>query len=665
MKRNVLSLVLTILTFASLICTFSITASAEDTATPSVTIGKFNLVFEDNVYLKYAVKFNGIDDNDINSSNIGMLYFTEPQSEYIEGNENYSSSVVGHTTIDEQKYYTFEYRHISAKQMTDYIYSVAYIDIDGGRIYSEPVKYSVLDYCYSKLGKTGVASENEDFKTLLSMTLEQGAAAQKYFKYNTDRLANDEYYLVEVVGGALEDGFTKGLYHAGETAILTASETSNDLTFAGWENALGEVVSTDLIYNITEFQTNQTYIATYEDVIKYSEGLEFTSNGDGTCYVSGIGTCTDTDIVIPPTSPDGDSVTEIGDNAFACEELVSVTIPNSVTSIDDWAFAACNSLSNVIIPNSVTSIGGNAFVLCASLTSIVIPDSVTEIGEAAFAECLNLESVIIGNNVTSIAGYAFQNCTSLTNVTIPDSVEFIGRWAFWGCTSLTSISISDNVVNIGSEVFYGCTSLKTINVDAENTNYQSIDGNLYTKDGKTLIQYAIGKKDTEFIIPNSVTSISYGAFYYCTNLTRITIPDSVITIGSDVFSECTSLESVTIPDNVTEIGEYAFFNCQSLTSVTIGDSVTTIGDRAFYGCISLESITIPDGVTKIGGVAFYGCDSLRRVYYSGNKQEWSNISIGSYNDDLKDATRYYYSENHPTEEGNFWHWVEGEPTVWK
>ena len=250
-----------------LICTLSISATAKSNS-PTVSIDKFNLVFADNVYLKYAVRFDGVDDDKISSDNIGMLYFSAPQAEYVAGNEVHSSNVVGHTTIDGKKYYTFEYRHITAKQMTDYIYSVAYLDVDGARYYSAPVKYSVLDYCYSRLGKTGVASENDSFKKLLTATLEQGAAAQEYFGYNVDRLANDEYYLVEVVGGVLEDGFAKSLYHSGEKATLTALDDGS-LICASWQTSIGNSYSINEPLVITEFISNETY-----SVVNYSSHTE-------------------------------------------------------------------------------------------------------------------------------------------------------------------------------------------------------------------------------------------------------------------------------------------------------------------------------------------------------------------------------------------------------
>ena len=113
--------------------------------------------------------------------------------------------------------------------------------------------------------------------------------------------------------------------------------------------------------------------------VVYSEGLEFTSNGDGTCYVSGIGTCTDTDIVIPLTSPEGDSVTSIGEGAFAYYTyLSSVVIGDSVTSIEYGAFEGCESLSSVVIGDSVTSIGNYAFAGCTSITDITFNGTATQ-----------------------------------------------------------------------------------------------------------------------------------------------------------------------------------------------------------------------------------------------------------------------------------------------
>ena len=204
-----------------------------------------------------------------------------------------------------------------------------------------------------------------------------------------------------------------------------------------------------------------------------------------------------------------------------------------------------------------------------------------------------------------------------------------------------------------------------IKVDKNNRTYKDIDGNLYSKDGTTLIQYAIGKTATSFTIPDSVTSIGYMAFYGCDSLTSVDIPDSVTSIGYSAFYGFNSLTSVVIPDSVTSIGDKAFSYCSSLTSVVIPDSVTSIGDEAFYRCRSLTSVVIGDSVTSIGDWAFSNCGSLTSVYYKGSESEWDKISMGSSNTYLTNATRYYYSESAPTTTGNYWHYDEnGEIAVW-
>ena len=144
------------------------------------------------------------------------------------------------------------------------------------------------------------------------------------------------------------------------------------------------------------------------------------------------------------------------------------------------------------------------------------------------------------------------------------------------------------------------------------------------------------------------------------NLQSVVIPSEykglpVKEITTSAFSNCKNLTSVEIPNSVTSIGEYAFSNCWRLLSITIPDSVTSIGDFTFYNCSSLTSITIPDSITSISNSAFSYCNSLKSVYYKGTANGWAKISIDSFgNSDLTSATRYYYSENEPTESGDYW-----------
>ena len=382
------------------------------------------------------------------------------------------------------------------------------------------------------------------------------------------------------------------------------------------------------------------------------------SNGEAT--ITDFVTSVKGEIIIPD-SLGGYPVTSIGEAAFAyCKSLKSINIPNNVAYIGDSAFYGCSSLTSINIPNSVTSIGDFAFGGCSSLTSINIPDSVTSIGDFTFNNCSSLTNITIPNSVTSIGYYAFDGCSSLTSINIPDSVTSIGDNAFNSCSSLTSINIPDSVTSIGDKPFGFCFSLTNILVDVNNNHYSSLDGNLYDKSKRTLIQYAPGKKKLDFsvsdsvtsiekgafsgcssltniTIPNSVTSIGDSAFYSCTSLASITIPDSVTSIGDFAFNNCSSLTSVNIPDSVTSIGDYAFCRCSSLTSINIPDSVTSIGDSAFNNCSSLTRINIPNSVTSIGNSAFYYCESLKTVYYRGTQSQWNNIKIGSSNYYLTDA----------------------------
>ena len=159
----------------------------------------------------------------------------------------------------------------------------------------------------------------------------------------------------------------------------------------------------------------------------HTQGLSYTLNGDGVSYsVKGIGTATDTDIIIPSTY-NGLPVTSIGYNAFKDKNIRSIVIPDSVTSIGSSAFRGCSSLTSVVIPDGVTFISDFAFSYCSSLTSVVIPDGVTSIGNFAFRNCYNLTSVVIGDGVTSIGYDAFRDCSSLTSITCkattPPNVE--------------------------------------------------------------------------------------------------------------------------------------------------------------------------------------------------------------------------------------------------
>lgn len=180
-----------------------------------------------------------------------------------------------------------------------------------------------------------------------------------------------------------------------------------------------------------------------------------------------------------------------------------------------------------------------------------------------------ITSVVLPDSFTFIDGYAFMNCANLTSVVIPPNVKTIGDAAFWDCTSLTSISIPESVTFIGACAFAGCTGIEAINVSENNPYYCSIDGNVYSKDQKTMLAYANGKTATTFTVPDHVTTI-FGAFAYCPGLTSVVIPATVTAIQPFSFYDCSDLTDVYYIGTAEEWAEIVVHDYNNaLASVTI------------------------------------------------------------------------------------------------
>ncbi len=312
---------------------------------------------------------------------------------------------------------------------------------------------------------------------------------------------------------------------------------------------------------------------------------------------------------------------------YGRNDIISVTIPDHVTSIERDAFADCSSLTNVIIGNGVTNIGYTVFSGCTALTSITIGNSVKSIGYGVFQYCTLLTGVYItdlaawceiefagyNSNPLYYAGNLYLNGQLVTDLIIPNGVTNIGAYAFYGCDSLTSVTIGNSVTGIWDNAFSHCDSLTSVSIE------------------------------------NSVTGIGDRAFYGCGALTSVFIGNGVTSIGDSAFSYCNLLTSIIIGNGVTSIGDSAFSHCTALTSITIPNSVTSIGNGAFSYCSSLISITIPDNVTSIGYEAFAGCNALTNVTFKNPNGWWCSTSptatsgMGIAGTDLSDpatAARY-------------------------
>ena len=255
----------------------------------------------------------------------------------------------------------------------------------------------------------------------------------------------------------------------GEKSNAAPSEGSDIQLHSEKDQVSNEVASLFEAYSTTEKSNTPSSKGSLEEVASKTKPPEAVSvNPNLECEIKGDEvTITGTskrpsNYLIIPKIIEGKPVTSIGDKAFNGRRLLkSITIPNGVTSIGDWAFSY-TYVTSITIPDGVTSIGEYVFAFCPFLTSMTIPDSVTSIGEYAFGGCESLKSITIPNSVTSIGEKAFFACRSLTSMTIPDSVTSIGEYAFGGCESLTSMTIGNSVTSIGNEAFFACRSLTAV-----------------------------------------------------------------------------------------------------------------------------------------------------------------------------------------------------------
>ncbi len=324
-----------------------------------------------------------------------------------------------------------------------------------------------------------------------------------------------------------------------------------------------------------------------------SEGLIYELNYEGDGYViTGIGTCTDIDIIIPKTYK-GLPVKEIADCAFyENEKIVKVSISNNVESIGEEAFVNCKNLKEVIFEKNskLHNINMLAFANCTSLTSIKFPISTCVIEERAFVDCVNLEEVIFEGNNEAIMIYehVFLNCKSLKKINIPNNLELLMKGIFKNCVSLKEVIIEED-----SKLLY----------------------------------------------------VADVAFENCTSLEKVSFPSSFKGLYDEVFKNCTSLKEVIFDEKciVEYFGEKTFANCVNLNKVIVPEGITKLKVEEFSGCINLETIILPNTIEEIN--SFHEFKNLKNVYFKGDFEGWCRVEKYNFSSEPFWSIDHFYLRN--------------------
>ncbi len=436
---------------------------------------------------------------------------------------------------------------------------------------------------------------------------------------------------------------------------------------------------------VTAFAADTSSSTVYEatvDGYKYA----YTVNADGNATITDFlgpvaSTSTGSYDITIPEKLDDHPVTGLGESSFSgtyspdhpknytllsfCNQIQSVTIPESVTSIGKSAFEDCSNLDSLTIKGVATSIGAYAFGSCTSLTSLSLVGSFQTIGDYAFVSC-GMTSLTIDATITSIEKYAFSS-RSLTSLSLTGNVQKIGDYAFYSCPSLKTVTLPKSLTSIGSHAFDFCTILGSLGSIEIPGTVTEIGDFAFNNSGLTSVTIDEGVKSTgaymfykcgnltTVTLPESLTTIANGSFAFCPNLNHVNIPARVTCIGDGAFSNCTSLSEITLQDGVKTIGADAFVSCKELTSITLPDSVTDIGKEAFQSCEGLESITIPKNVTTIEPDTFYWCFSLKDITLPAG--------LTSFQDELTrcPAGRFYATDYKKDENGDPIYGEDGEP----
>ena len=288
------------------------------------------------------------------------------------------------------------------------------------------------------------------------------------------------------------------------------------------------------------------------------------------------------------------SVTTIGGYALSGFRLNTLTIPSTVTTISGAPFSnGGNTLTAITVDASNPNY--------SSLDGVLFNKAQTEL--ISYPASKSGTSYAIPASVTSFRYYSFSGNKFITSINIPNTVSTLEGQVFYGSQALTTVNIGTGLTSLGDQNFAWLTTLTSINVDASNASFASIDGVLYSKNISKLWAYPVGKTETSYVAPNTVTSTAYSVFSGSTKLLTVDL-SPVATLSGQEFMDATSVREVIFGDSLVNLKSQVLQSASGLRKLTLGTGLTTITGGAFYGNTKLYCVIYPGSNSTIQSYSF-------------------------------------------------------------
>ena len=708
-KIALLSVLVVLLSVCVSIFAYQITPvkaeAAENTEEPQITLVGANVSLKDSVNIVYAAAVKGYDYTKYKTK---LIVWKTPQEDYtienalkiIEENKNKTDKSEIECVIVDSSYHStlgsyscdMFYYGMPAKNIVDQLYVRAYVEIDGKEYYSGTTKYSLLEYLYDQLAKSGLT---EYQKRMYEIILKYGGRAQDLFDYLRDRHADDTFYSIHVENGTFADGFTRGMFLENEEVVMRANAAPEGKKFAYWQDMNGIILGYDEVLTVNATSAN-TYTAVFVNKITVAEQLHLKASvaynddisaanlpdvinikddagnitspikvtWDKTQFVKGqIG-----DQILTATPADEESKVLLGGNTVT----MTVTVMPYTFEVDTVTgnyhiTKYCGSEAKVSIPEeyrgkAIDTINTLAFNAVLSMTELYIPDTITKIGKNAFNACNNIETIripFIGDSLSTsnIFGYIFGTDSyemqkafvpvNLHKVIISDQVETIPGNAFYKCEQIQVVILPNRLKRIDSGAFE-YTKIDSLNfpTSMKYIGYRAFNGSEIRR---------INIFDlNSFLNIDSDSTFGGNTELYLNGklVTEVRFPDGIKEI-KPVLAGISSLKKVIIPDSATNMRSNtgAFEGCKNLEEVIFeGTSKIDKIYGTFRGCSSLKSVHIPASVTEFANQPFADCN-LESVYYDGTFEDWCKIDFEyAYQSPMPYTERFYYKKENGYEE---------------